>query len=1075
MTDDRRRPVFTDGSVRPEWVGLLARLTDGFARAIPTGGSPAAASLPGAPPGDQVPSIEGFARMSVAWAAWLREPSNPSTVSWDGRAHDVAHLLALGLRDATDPSGPFWWGEIGDRDQRIVELAEIATALWLGGERLRRALDNVDPAAHDRILDWLALVDGRDVWPDNWVLFPMIGALVRRLAGRAVDLAAVDAAVDAMVGLDVGDGWTSDGAGHALDLYSGWAIHWHLLWWATIDGARRPRLRATVIRRARAWLRFVAPLVAADGGFPRFGRSLGYRFALAAPFAQAALLGIDPLPSGNARSAAGRLVGRALADGAIDPSNDWLRVGVGGERPAVVERYVSAGAVAWAAHAFVGLALPEAHPFWHDTAEPPVAPAHTWTLAAAGAGLLAAGSPAGGTRLHNARTGHPADIPGHDYSATYGKLVYRSAFPFDVPVAKGASAGSDDAIVAIEDAIDGRADTLVHRNESSSGSAGPGWITTAYRLATRRPARLRTTVLLLDDVEVRITAVRPGSPIRLRDGGAALGTDGRARSDIVEDRAARMIAVFAGDRSVAIRALAGYDGIGTSASAPDRMNLIDKRSTHPWVEETRPSAGPRVVISATTATIRGVDVPAVLRAFDVAVDTATGFVHVAWPGGQSAIASVGRHSPTRLEIAGRTVRGPALRVVIVADDGSRLAGERIQSIEGVCELSRPGIVEVARVGSTVEATVASGDPPRSVVGRIRARLSEGPGRGRAVRATDRPRRTWRRPGSARPDAQPPRREPARGGPLRAGMTVASRDPGHPLAGLLTVMWHYVRDPSAEPRVGATWIEPADFDAQLDLIGRHRTVVGWPDVAAALDGGPPLPRDAALLTFDDGLVDHVRTVAPRLRDRGWTGVFFVLARAPGERLTVGHAIHILLADLGQDGLRTAVEDELPVDDADRFRAAQRREQRANVEPIDVLKRPLQRDLVETVAPILSRLVGASRGPDGDVADALHQTPADVAAMRQDGLTIGGHGRRHVWFDHEPADRVVAELPRRARPSSRANPRRGRSRTHTARPARRRSTPCRATGSRPRSTPRLETRLVPMTSDGSMPRVPRSRLL
>ena len=83
----------------------------------------------------------------------------------------------------------------------------------------------------------------------------------------------------------------------------------------------------------------------------------------------------------------------------------------------------------------------------------------------------------------------------------------------------------------------------------------------------------------------------------------------------------------------------------------------------------------------------------------------------------------------------------------------------------------------------------------------------------------------------------------------------------------------------------------------------------------------------------------------------------------------------------------------------FRAAREREQRANVEPIDVLKRPLQRDLVETVAPILSRLVGASRGPDGDVADALHLTPADVAAMRQDGLTIGGHGRRHVWFDHE----------------------------------------------------------------------------
>ena len=53
-----------------------------------------------------------------------------------------------------------------------------------------------------------------------------------------------------------------------------------------------------MIRRARAWLTGVAPLFAADGSFPLFGRSLGYRFAIAAPFAQAALLGsIRSLPA----------------------------------------------------------------------------------------------------------------------------------------------------------------------------------------------------------------------------------------------------------------------------------------------------------------------------------------------------------------------------------------------------------------------------------------------------------------------------------------------------------------------------------------------------------------------------------------------------------------------------------------------------------------------------------------------------------------------------------------------------------------------------------------------------------
>ncbi|HEV7810849.1 MAG TPA: DUF2264 domain-containing protein, partial [Candidatus Limnocylindrales bacterium] len=414
-------------SSRADWVALLARLTDGFVRSIPVGGSPAAACLPGAAVGDQVPSIEGFARMSVAWAAWLREPTNPSALVHEGRRHDVAAIVARGLSDATDRSNSVSWGPISDRDQRIVEAAEIATALWLGGERLQEALRAVDVAAPGRVLDWLAQVEGRDLWPDNWVLFPVLPALVRRAAGRSVDDAVIDAAIDWMDAHAAGDGWYRDGAGHALDLYTGWAIHWHLLWWAKIDGDRRPARRDGVIRRARTWLAGVAPLFAADGSFPLFGRSLGYRFALAAPFVQAALLGIDPLEVGVARQLAAGVLRRAVALGAIDPETDWFRVGVGGQRTEVVEGYVSAGASAWAAHAFLALAMPETHPFWAaPTGSLPASSGQSGFLASADADILAAWSGATGeTRLYNARIGHPADIADHDYAATYGKLVYR--------------------------------------------------------------------------------------------------------------------------------------------------------------------------------------------------------------------------------------------------------------------------------------------------------------------------------------------------------------------------------------------------------------------------------------------------------------------------------------------------------------------------------------------------------------------------------------------------------------------------------------------------------------------------
>jgi hypothetical protein len=717
---------------RESWIELLATLTDGFVRSIPSGGSPAATRLPGAPVGEQVPSIEGFARMSVAWGAWLHEPSNPTTVRRNGRVHDVAALLARGLADATDPASDAWWGPIGDRDQRIVEAAEIATAISLGGDRFRDALDAIDPSAFDRVLDWLAGIDGKDLWPDNWVLFPVLPALVRRQAGRTVDLAAMDRALDWMVDHTVGDGWTSDGAGHALDLYSGWAIHWHLSWWAAINGDRRPRLAADVRRRARAWLRFVAPLVADDGGFPRFGRSLGYRFAIAAPFAQAALLGLDPLPPGVARTLAGRLVGHALEDGALHPTTDWFRIGVAGARPEVVEGYVSAGASAWAAHALVALAMPASHPFWSATVD-----RRTWdpppVIAAASAGLLGARA-AGITVLHNARAGHPADIADHDYAATYGKFAYRSAFPFDVPVVSGQSAGSDDALVAIEEDAESDADVdpwLAHRNESGGGSAGPGWITTRYVLPTRRPTQVRTIVVLIGGVEVRVHAVAGGSAISMRDGGAALGVDGDDTLEIEADQVAGIARVSGHRRVVAIRRLLGFDRVGVSETGRGRMNVVHDRSSHPWSEEGAATSVPRVVASATVAARReSAAAIRLLRALDVVrVDGGRLTLESRVRPAETAVVDVSGRSVTCLQIAGRDVHGPGLRVVLARNDGSAFGGERIASIDGVLTLARPGIVAVTHGGRWVETTVASGirlDPSWAGHGLDRVRVREVP-------------------------------------------------------------------------------------------------------------------------------------------------------------------------------------------------------------------------------------------------------------------------------------------------------------------------------------------------------------
>jgi hypothetical protein len=688
---------------RADWVGLLARLTDGFVRSIPIGGSPARAQLPGAPPDDPVPSIEGFARMSVAWAAWLHEPSNPGTLVHRGRRHDVARLVARGLTDATDPGHPAYWGPIGDRDQRIVEAAEIATAWWLGGERLQTALRDVDQRAPGRVLDWLEQVDGRGVWPDNWVLFPVMPALVRRAAGRPIDEQALDAALDWMDRHVAGDGWYRDGAGHALDLYSGWAIHWHLLWWAAVDGSRRPARRAAVIRRAQTWLAGVAPLVAADGGFPWFGRSLGYRFALAAPFAQAALLGLDPLEPGVARRLASGVLCRSVAGGALDPATDWFRVGVGGEKPSVVEGYVSAGASAWAGHAFVALALAPDHAFW-TAAEAPLAsdgPA-SGMLASASAGILATwGGATGETRLLNARIGHPADIVDHDYAATYGKLAYRSAFPFDLPTDHAGRPGADGALVAVDPL-----GAVAHRNESTAGSAGPGWIVSRYRLPTTpAPTDVTTVILVVDRVEIRVSHVRSTGPVEIREAPATLGIDDRTAEFRLSEHDG-CLAVADGGRTIAIRPLLGYRASGWGGTSATLANLVHDRSCHPYVAEGRPTSGPRLLAAAILAVAADVDPVAALSGIAV-TSVGPDAVEVRWAGGGAAVA-LGRRTPNRATVAGITARGPRLRVLRVADGGRAIAGESIASIDGVARFDRPGAVGITRTDDAIDVTTTAG-------------------------------------------------------------------------------------------------------------------------------------------------------------------------------------------------------------------------------------------------------------------------------------------------------------------------------------------------------------------------------
>jgi peptidoglycan/xylan/chitin deacetylase (PgdA/CDA1 family) len=240
-----------------------------------------------------------------------------------------------------------------------------------------------------------------------------------------------------------------------------------------------------------------------------------------------------------------------------------------------------------------------------------------------------------------------------------------------------------------------------------------------------------------------------------------------------------------------------------------------------------------------------------------------------------------------------------------------------------------------------------------------------------------------------------------------------------MPGLLTiVMYHYVRDlaRSKFPRIRGLTIER--FQHQLDYIERFYSVIRMEDLVAALAGNCELPRNALLLTFDDGFRDHYETATPMLRARGWQGSFFpcVLPLAEQRVLDV-HKIHFVLASVDDPGLLLPELDGLLASEAAAAGGAFKRPEvreahRYDEAAVTTFKRLLQRDLpLSQRGALVDRFFRKYVTQDeAAFAAQLYASVDELREMRAEGMYIGCHGYSHVWFDHLLDEDLEGELAR-----------------------------------------------------------------
>jgi peptidoglycan/xylan/chitin deacetylase (PgdA/CDA1 family) len=223
------------------------------------------------------------------------------------------------------------------------------------------------------------------------------------------------------------------------------------------------------------------------------------------------------------------------------------------------------------------------------------------------------------------------------------------------------------------------------------------------------------------------------------------------------------------------------------------------------------------------------------------------------------------------------------------------------------------------------------------------------------------------------------------------------------------MYHYVRPDADVP--GA--LSPARFRDQLDRLHAQRRLIDVDSWLRVLRGENDLPRDAALLTFDDGLRDHVDVVLPELIRRSLSAAFFVQTDPTENRcLEAAHMNHLLLGAMSFETLLDRFEralDELQP----RARLAHYVDQRQALQlyHYETPARALYKYAVAFGLPIelrdrlLTILFERFVGEPDEWAARLYPTWDEWRAAQSLGMHIGGHSHRH-----DPYTRLTPEQQR-----------------------------------------------------------------
>ena len=238
-----------------------------------------AAAYPGYPSrnGKKDDQMEGFARVMPLFAAWIQSGREGQVRLPSGALVTLEEELERGLLAGTDPSADTFWGPMTtEYQQRVVEAADIALALWMVKDTLWADLRQDQ---RDRVASWLMQINRCKGVDNNWHLFYVLVDRVLNALGYEKAIPSSRKRYLRVKEFYLGSGWFQDGPDGPVDYYNAWGFHYLLFWIHEVDASWDPGF---IPECQRAFLSSYKHLIGPNG-VPILGRSIPYRIAVSAP------------------------------------------------------------------------------------------------------------------------------------------------------------------------------------------------------------------------------------------------------------------------------------------------------------------------------------------------------------------------------------------------------------------------------------------------------------------------------------------------------------------------------------------------------------------------------------------------------------------------------------------------------------------------------------------------------------------------------------------------------------------------------------------------------------------------